>query len=290
VFWTASSLGTYVSVGSSLGNVKRDCTRPPLFNSSVAFGEDGTLPLDKQDPTKYANNAWAQAAVVLPNGSVVVLIHNEFDMSNGSAMWSTGLGICDDVGKTSCRLVAKPPLHRVFSLPYRYNGSLLHTVGYGAIGNGVMKGDDGAYYGIVNVAGQEAQVTGNCAWRSETPADPSSYRGWKAAAATTTATATTPSSSSSLSSSSSSSSLTLPGDGDFTMTWVDPYVTEVTDASMHVCDPIPSLQISPHIPFPAAYHVSPRRLRGVPGDGTWPTFAMLADQGVGAKKRDSTGE
>ena len=90
VFWTAASMGTFVSIGPRLGSVSRDCSHPPLFNSSVALGEDGTLPLNEQDPSKYANNAWAQAAAVLPNGSVVVLIHNEFDMSNGSAMWSTG--------------------------------------------------------------------------------------------------------------------------------------------------------------------------------------------------------
>lgn len=144
-----------------------------------------------------------------------------------------------------------------------------------------MRGNDGAYYGIVNVAGQEEQSTGNCAWRSENPADPSSYRGWKSSALSSSTASTL---------SSSEPHDRDPGDGDFAMTWVDPYTTDITDVKLHVCDPVPALQIPSLRSSPAAYHMSPRAVRGVPTDGSWPKFAMLADQGVHSKVRDARGE
>ena len=191
-------------------------------------------------------------------------------MENKFALWSTGLGICEDFGQQSCRLVAAPPGHRVFSLPYRYNGSLLRTVGYGAIANGLLPGDDGGIYGIINVEGPVGkQRAGNCAFRTElaTAANPSSYRGWRAAEPNGT-----------------------DGSSTFAMRWIDPYQTQTADPGEHVCDPIPGLQQAALPENPAAYHLSPRRLRGVPTDGSWPSYAMLSDTVTPSAKRSPDGE
>jgi hypothetical protein len=43
----------------------------------------------------------------------------------------------------------------------------------------MLQGDDGAYYGVINIAGSDpAQPGGNCPFRTDNPTDPSSYRGW----------------------------------------------------------------------------------------------------------------
>ena len=62
----------------------------------------------------------------------------------------------------------------------------------------MLQGTDGAYYGIINIAGDsDAQPSGNCPFRTNSPTNPQSYRGWDGEAFTvqwhsayTTSTAT----------------------------------------------------------------------------------------------------
>ena len=249
VAWTAVSGGTRRAVGSSLDSgLKRQCHGAPLWNSTTANGDDEFA--EPMDPSRYANAQWVQLAHKLPDGRTMALLHNEFDQHNHSAMWSTGIGISGDVATEPFRLIAKPPEHRVFSTPYKYNATKLHTVGMGAIATALLAGKDGALYGMVNVRGPEAeQAAGNCAFRvvEEDLLTPSAYRGWRSNAG-------------------------------FNVSFIDPYVDDCGDNCWpFVCEPVVGAGVE---------HLSPRRIslasaawEAAPPLG-FPNFLLFSDHGV----------
>jgi hypothetical protein len=252
VAWTAVSGGTRRAVGSSLdGSLKRQCAGAPLWNSTKANGDDEFA--KPMDPSRYANAQWVQLAHKLKDGRTMALLHNEFDQPNRSAMWSTGIGVSDDVATEPFRLIAKPPEHRVFSVPYRYNATKLHAVGMGAIATALLAGKDGALYGMVNVQGPEAeQQAGNCAFRvpEEDLLTPPAYRGWRS-------------------------------DAGFNVSFIDPYVDDCgDDCAPFVCEPVAGAGVA---------HLSPRRISlesaaweaAAPPVG-FPSFMLFSDHDVEA--------
>jgi hypothetical protein len=157
---------------------------------------------------------------------------------NHCEMWSTGLAVSHD-GGDHFALVAPPPHHLVAALPVEFQVDQ-PLAGYGAI-SPLLPGSDGAYYGLINVAGNSAAAgvpTGNCLIRTPDLGDPTAYRG-------------------------------RDGDGLFTVMWRSPYdgpnegwgqcATTATNSSAHI-----------------AVHACFREIVGTP-TGDWPTFVALGD-------------
>ena len=196
--WAAVSGGVRPNVGKGphgLDEMTHDCGRL-LFNSSF-------LPT----PESFANFQWLQSAHLFDNGTGFALVHNEFHgwavpdapsfcsynhtvppppplrLTGVCNVWSTGVARTSDGGR-SWHLAAPPPSHRAFSTPYEYKQDD-RTYGFGAISS-TLAGDDGAYYGLVHVLANarhpDGQPTANCAFRSASPLDPSSYRLWNGSA------------------------------------------------------------------------------------------------------------
>lgn len=237
----ATSQGVHASVagGATLDELRHDCSRV-VFNSS--FGTS---------PTSFANRQWLQSVRLLPNGTAFGLVHNEFkgefsgntsycscvinathrdpDCANHCELWSTGLAISHDGGE-HFELAADPPGHLVAALPSRFAKDQ-QLAGYGAIST-MLPGSDGAFYGLINVAGasqQQAGVpAGNCVFRTESLANPHAYRA-------------------------------LGADGAFSVRWRDPYTSGSDGAGR--CATIPTNATSPLAP-----HVCIRRI--VPGSSS----------------------
>lgn len=177
---SAASYGVHAFVGPSLGAVEHQCDRV-IFNSTF-----------NNTPESYANYGWIQSVTALPNGTLVALVHNEFhgwqvqpplcnitDHGSHCNMWSTGLAISDDGGR-NFRLTPAPPAHLVAAMPFRYVPDQ-PSFGYGAVSS-LLPGDDGAYYGLINMVGYGPQASGDCPIRTDNLLDPQAYRGWNGSA------------------------------------------------------------------------------------------------------------
>ena len=124
---------------------------------------------------------------VYPNGSGFAVVHNEMHgelsgnrtlcshngrpQSGGKTciLWSTVLGSTVD-GGSSWQLAQKP----LFTLPKKYAVDI-PLQGYGALGPPLY--EEGFYYGHVFRDNFDGNA-GVCAWRTATPHDAGSYRGW----------------------------------------------------------------------------------------------------------------
>ncbi len=185
---SATSWGHFATIGASLSTLRRHDCDAPVFTAA-----------NRTSPASFANNQWLQSARVFPNGSGVALIHNEFhgeqvcrggdcqycsfDRKVGDAdcvLWSTDLGRTDDGGATW-----KATHSPLFAVPRRYKKDQPIS-GYGALGALLYHETDGFYYGHVarshpaNVPNGTAM--GFCTFRTRTPAEPTSYRGWNGTA------------------------------------------------------------------------------------------------------------
>lgn len=206
---SATYRGTYASVGSTLGGqLRHDCRRrvhpgvvdslapvgPPAGPNCTGAVQPGTCA--RYDPSTFSNFQWMQSVRVYPDGSGFALVHNEMhgELSgnrtlcshNGSPrpgdggksciLWSTVLGSTVD-GGLSWQLAQKP----LFTLPKKCELDI-PLQGYGALGPPLY--DAGFYYG--HVSRYEPSPTskagvpskGVCAWRTTTPHNAASYRGW----------------------------------------------------------------------------------------------------------------
>ncbi|EDQ89961.1 uncharacterized protein MONBRDRAFT_7734 [Monosiga brevicollis MX1] len=178
----AVSEGIFPNVGPTLSQLTHRCDRL-VFNSSF-----------EARPNTYANYQWLQSVHLFPNGTAFGLVHNEFhgysnitddpnaycsldrhEWPSHCNLWSTGLARSDD-GARTFHLVAQPPQHLLAALPYQYvrNQSIY---GYGAISI-TFQGDDGVWYGYINVLGEADQASGACPFRTDDPFNPQAYRGW----------------------------------------------------------------------------------------------------------------
>lgn len=223
-------------------------------------------------PQSYANFQWLQSIRVFADGSAAGLVHNEFkgefaplgtycskecaDRSPVNAtgcrdeiceLWSTGLAISTNGGSTFS-LIARPPGHLVAALPHRYTFDE-NITGYGAVSS-MIRGKDGAFYGLINVQNQCPHGSGscghipagNCIWRAANLKDPTSFRA-------------------------------RDRDGNFTVQWASAYEPGGLDKGE--CATLP---VTPDGPFGS--HVTFRKVvppRRRDGDGRVPTYIALSD-------------
>jgi len=260
-FWGAVGMELRPSTGHSLDDLRHDCSVGSIFNATLA-----------QTPQSWANFQWLQSVHMLPNGTAFALIHNEFHGYNVSGhlsyctatksnatyrlgeycnMWSTGIGVSHDFGR-SFGLVARPPHHRVFSAPFRYERDE-KVFGFGAL-SAMIEGEDGAFYGLVYSASSSrtnaTQPLGMCAFRTDSLGMPAAYRGWAGKAA------------------------------GFVSRWPDPYTPAQEESGT----------TAPSACLPIAHkgsHPSPRKLVGLRGDGSGgggappPAHMLFSDWGSG---------
>lgn len=243
---------TYATIGPSLSALrKHDCSHE-VYSA-----------INKSTPSSFANHQWLQAVRLFQNGTGWALIHNEFhgemehstdpqycsyDRMNNTTpkeciMWSTDLGTTAD-GGDSWHMVDGGPL---FALPRRYTRDQVMN-GYGALGS-VLHHPDGFVYGhvyrhYVNGTGAGPPGTsaqGVCAWRTKTPTDPASYRGWNGT--------------------------------HWSTLWVDPYTHPVPSDELwkHTCATIDTgLGVTGD-----GAHPNPKKLAGDWVPDAWPSHVML---------------
>jgi hypothetical protein len=188
-------------------------TGPTLDNLTGCSARRVLTSFNASTPQSYANFQWLQSVRVFANGTAAGLVHNEFkgefpadtgpqycsrhcaDSSSWNwqgcrdstcEIWSTGLATSTDA--TTFELAAQPPQHLVAALPHMFVKDQPIS-GYGAISNGLQRGADGGFYGLVNVInrcvnGSDAErqricgptPAGNCVFRAGSLFDPTSFR------------------------------------------------------------------------------------------------------------------
>eukprot|EP00037_Helgoeca_nana_P037292 m.15439 g.15439 ORF g.15439 m.15439 type:complete len:559 (+) comp8660_c0_seq1:210-1886(+) len=237
---------TYASVGPTLSTLTHhDCKHARY------------VPVNDSRPWTYANHQWLQSTRVYPNGTGVALIHNEFhgELSGNQSyctfdrktaegqciFWSTDLGKTVDGGDT-WELAHAPLL--TLPRPYVKDAGI---AGYGELGSILHHAADGYYYAHVsrsyrnNTGGGPPGTVGGgtCVFRTATPADPTSYRGWNGS--------------------------------DWSTTSVDPYTdpAPADDLWRHTCAAV-------DIGGSRATHLNPKEFAGpLTQIAGWPTHAMV---------------
>ena len=249
IFATSQGVHASVAHGPTLDGLSRDCDRV-VFNSTFSH-----------EPETFANNQWIQSVRLFPNGSAYALVHNEFkgelynnpdfcsclsnrthpnaSCANHCELWSTGLAVSKDAGNTF-ELVHEPPKHLVAALPWRFRKDQ-KLAGYGAVST-LLRGSDGAYYGLINIAGSSQEeggvAPGNCPIRSADLGNPSAYRARGAS-------------------------------GAFDVKWADPY-SSAPQPGQGACATVEVTGTSP-----LAAHVCLRRMVG--GSAASPRFVAVGD-------------
>ena len=187
--------------GPSIFNQTRNCT--------VAWNETGD-----SNPALFAAAEWLDSPHVFENGTVVALIHTEYDAGTFEVpkcptpypyCWTVtvGLAISDDWGYT-WRHARPPPAHLIAAVPYVFNQTQLAS-GWGDPSNIIRNPTDGLYYiGVLNRNQVGLQAPGICFARTADLTDPTS---WRAHA----------------------------GGGVFNVTWVSPYTLPPGTEAAHVC-------------------------------------------------------
>ena len=125
-------------------------------------------------------------AHVFPNGTVVALVHTEFDAMNIMVpkcnlsypfCWTVtvGLAVSHDFGYT-WQHARPPPQHLVAAVPYKFNRTQLAS-GWGDPSNIIVSPADGFYYfGVLNRNTVGLQAPGTCFARTADLMDPASWR------------------------------------------------------------------------------------------------------------------
>jgi hypothetical protein len=161
--------------GNTIYNLTRNCTA--AWNST-----------QDPDPSMFAAAEWLDSPHVFPNGTVVALVHTEFDghrllvpPCNGSYpycwMATVGLAISNDWGYT-WQHARPPPAHLVATVPYEFNGTQ-RASGWGDPSNIVQSPKDGLFYaGFLNRNTVGLQAGGVCFARTSDLTDPTSWRAW----------------------------------------------------------------------------------------------------------------
>ena len=159
--------------GPSVFNQTRNCTA--AWNST-----------QDPDPSMFSSAEWLDSPFVFPNGTVVALVHVEYDAMNIEVpkcphnyplCWAVTITLArsDDWGYT-WRHALPPPHNLVAAVPYTFNQSQLAS-GWGDPSNFVER--DGFYYfGALNRNQVGLQASGICFARTADLMDPSSWRAW----------------------------------------------------------------------------------------------------------------
>lgn len=161
--------------GNSLFNVtRRDCQ--PSWNSSQNL-----------DPALYTDAEWPTSTYILPNGTVIAMVHNEYHGVSHPhhcppnvtfpycMQFATGLLVSHDSGH-HWEYARPPPHHIVATVPYPYQASNLAS-GWGDPTN-IVESDGYYYMALWNRNDIGLQKAGICVMRSNNLIDPSSWRGW----------------------------------------------------------------------------------------------------------------
>ncbi len=180
--------GNYRMIGSSLGDVKRDCERPVLSSN----------PNKNAPPQAFDNRMWLTAPWTNDGQTIYALVHNEFD-----AWFDADKQFCQSGDKTKCwypnaiQVMStdtgksyqpmRGPQGQVkiaMTTPYRYTpdgdtaGNQQGMVSQSNILS--SKGADGKTYYYVMVVrsiGHDNKV-GTCLFRSSDISNPEAWRGW----------------------------------------------------------------------------------------------------------------
>lgn len=165
--------------GPSVFNQTRNCT--PAWNST-----------QNADPSMFASAEWLDSPHAFANGTVVALVHVEYDAMNIEVpkcpygyprCWTVTVtqAISDDWGLT-WRHARPPPAHLVAAVPYAFNQTQPAS-GWGDPSNFFRSPLDGLYYfAVLNRNQVGLQAPGICFARTADLTDPSSWRAWGGAA------------------------------------------------------------------------------------------------------------
>jgi hypothetical protein len=162
-------------VGPSVFDQTRDCAA--AWNST-----------QNADPSMFASAEWLDSPHVFPNGTVVALVHVEFDAMNIEVpkcphnyplCWSVTVtqAISDDFGLT-WRHAREPPAHLVAAVPYTFNQTQPAS-GWGDPSNIFQSPRDGLYYlAVLNRNPVGLTAPGICFGRTAYLTDPATWRAW----------------------------------------------------------------------------------------------------------------
>jgi hypothetical protein len=165
---------------------------------------------ERDDPAAFDDRAWLVAPYTLDGAHIVSLVHNEFHGHRRPWLCPSGrymdcwynaitLAVSDDGGRHFIR----PPHALIAALPYRYDQATGAHRGYFNPTNILHR--DGFFYAMAFATEAFAQKPGNCLLRTDSLANPASWRAWD-------------------------------GHG-FGASFVDPY-TSHDDPAAHVCAPV----------------------------------------------------
>ena len=184
VFTDAQGL-VHMIVGSTSFHLM---TGPSVFNQTRSCASTWNS-TQSPDESLYAAAQWLNPPHVFPNGTVVVLVHNEYP---NNVTWRTqrgctqpypycwqasqGLAISDNWG-VSWRLARPPPGHLVAAVPYKVNNTQLASGWAGPSNFFRNPREPGFFYVAVqnrNTVG--LQPAGICFMRTRDLTDPASWR------------------------------------------------------------------------------------------------------------------
>jgi hypothetical protein len=177
--------GSYASIGTSLNNVRRDCSKP-LSNE--------TMPPSPQTPDSYDNWKWFRSPWTHDGQTIYGLIHNEFHGSDDKAYCPSGkidpclypnvtVSKSTDGGKTF-RAARDGNRNVVLGLvaPNTYVKGANKQAGIRAPTNVVSRVENGQtyYYVLANNRGGKgsAQEGATCLYRSDDVSKASHWRAW----------------------------------------------------------------------------------------------------------------
>ena len=190
-------------------------TGPTVFNQSRDCAAAWNSTQDP-DPSHFASAEWLDSPHVFPNGTVVALVHVEYDAMNIEVpkcphnyplCWTVTVtqAISDDWGLT-WRHARAPPAHLVAAVPYVFNQSQPAS-GWGDPSNIFQSPLDGLFYfAVLNRNRVGLQAPGICFARTADLTDPSSWRAW--------------------------------GGAEWNVSWTSPYTLAPGTEAAHVCAPV----------------------------------------------------
>jgi hypothetical protein len=175
---------------------------------------------DDADPADYNDREWIAAVWTTDGQHIDALVHDEYQGNQHPGTCPQGRYVpcwynaitfarSNDGGETYTQ--RRPPAQLVASVPYPYLAGA-GPYGYFEPSNIVRDPVDGYLYAMMRGGGFGLQQPGTCLMRTQTPNDPSSWRGWS-------------------------------GQG-FTVAFADPYLDPSLDPSTHVCAPVAYASIS----------------------------------------------
>ncbi len=163
----------YRMVGPDLDAVEPECTA--VSRSTL-----------DADPARFTDTEWLASLHTDDGETIYALVHNEYQGHQHAgqcpqqeylACWFNAITMkVSTDGGESYSYIAEPPGHHVASLPLTYEAGLGAT-GLRAPSN-IITGPDGFFYSFINAAGVNSTPQWVCLMRTDTVAEPTSWRFW----------------------------------------------------------------------------------------------------------------